>query len=75
MHTITPHIVVCDAAGAADWYKRVLGAEELGRIEVPERGPQWAGLAFWLYLTRGWVEDGCRPVASYENRDASPAPT
>jgi PhnB protein len=35
MHTITPHIVVSDAAGAADWYKRVLGAEELGRIAVP----------------------------------------
>ncbi|MFL5918727.1 MAG: hypothetical protein ACJ74X_08370 [Gaiellaceae bacterium] len=19
---------------------------------------EWAGLAFWLYLTRSWVEDG-----------------
>jgi hypothetical protein len=19
---------------------------------------EWAGLAFWLYLTRNWVEDG-----------------
>jgi PhnB protein len=35
MHTITPHIVVSDAAAAADWYKRVLGAEERSRIEVP----------------------------------------
>jgi len=23
-----------------------------------ERYGEWAGLAFWLYLTRGWVEDG-----------------
>jgi PhnB protein len=35
MHTITPHIVVSDAARAADWYKQVLGAEERSRIEVP----------------------------------------
>lgn len=35
MHTITPHIVVSDAADAADWYKQVLGAEERSRIELP----------------------------------------
>ena len=35
MHTITPHVVVGDAAAAADWYKRVLGAEERNRIELP----------------------------------------
>ena len=35
MHTITPHIVVSDAAAATDWYKQVLGAEERSRIEVP----------------------------------------
>jgi PhnB protein len=34
MHTITPHIVVGDAAAAADWYTHVLGAEERSRIEV-----------------------------------------
>jgi len=32
---ITPHIVVADAAAAADWYTRALGAEERERIEVP----------------------------------------
>jgi PhnB protein len=32
---ITVHIVVRDAAGAAEWYRRALGAEERGRIEVP----------------------------------------
>ena len=35
MHTVTPHIVVGDAAAAADWYKQILGAEERNRIEVP----------------------------------------
>jgi PhnB protein len=34
-HTITPHIVVRDAARAADWYVRALGAEERRRIAVP----------------------------------------
>ena len=35
MHTITPHIVVGDAARAAEWYGAVFGAEERGRLEVP----------------------------------------
>jgi PhnB protein len=34
-HTITPHIVVRDAARAAAWYVQALGAEERGRIPVP----------------------------------------
>jgi PhnB protein len=34
-HTITPHIVVRDAAAAAEWYQRAFGAEEVGRIPVP----------------------------------------
>ena len=34
-HTVTPHIVVRDAARAADWYRQALGAEERSRIEVP----------------------------------------
>jgi PhnB protein len=33
--TITPHLVVRDAAQAAQWYRDALGAEERGRIEVP----------------------------------------
>jgi PhnB protein len=36
MHTITPHIVVRDAARAVDWYTNVLGAEERLRIPVPD---------------------------------------
>jgi PhnB protein len=36
MSDITPHIVVRDAAGAAEWYARALGAQERSRIPVPE---------------------------------------
>ncbi len=34
-HTITAHIVVRDAARAAEWYQRAFGAEERERIPVP----------------------------------------
>jgi PhnB protein len=34
-HTITPHIVVRDAARAAEWYTAVFDAKEHGRIAVP----------------------------------------
>jgi PhnB protein len=35
-HTITVHLVCRDAAAAADWYARALGAEERGRVPVPD---------------------------------------
>ena len=35
-HTITPHLVVPNAARAVDWYTSVLGAEEGLRIPVPD---------------------------------------
>jgi PhnB protein len=35
-HTITPHIVVRNAAEAAVWYSRVFGAAERGRLQVPD---------------------------------------
>jgi PhnB protein len=35
MHTITPHLVVKDAAAAAAWYRQALGADERSRVEVP----------------------------------------
>jgi PhnB protein len=34
-YTVTPHLVVRDAAAASEWYQRALGAEERGRIPVP----------------------------------------
>lgn len=33
--SLTPHIVVPDAAAAADWYRRAFGAEEVGRVPLP----------------------------------------
>lgn len=32
---ITPHIVARDAAAAAEWYARALGAEEQSRVPLP----------------------------------------
>jgi PhnB protein len=36
MPTITAHIIVRDAARAADWYAQALGAEVGTRIRVPD---------------------------------------
>ena len=46
IHTITPHIVVRDAARAAEWYKEALGAEERGRVPVP--GGKFMQIALWF---------------------------
>src|SRR5215216_5734651 len=35
-HTITPHLVCRDADRAARWYGEALGAEERGRVPVPD---------------------------------------
>jgi PhnB protein len=35
-HAITPHIVVRDAARAAEWYAEALGAQERSRIPLPD---------------------------------------
>src|SRR5689334_555683 len=35
IHSITPHIVVRDAARAAEWYKQALGAIERDRLPMP----------------------------------------
>lgn len=44
---LTPHIVVRGAAEAADWYKRVLGAKELGqRIAAP--GGKFMHIDLWF---------------------------
>jgi uncharacterized glyoxalase superfamily protein PhnB len=36
MHTVTPHIVVRDAAGAIEFYKQAFGAKELHRMMMPD---------------------------------------
>jgi PhnB protein len=45
-HTITPHIVVRDAARAVDWYKQALGAEERSRVPVP--GGKLMSVELWF---------------------------
>ena len=43
-------------------YAKLAGARSALKDATIERRfkryGEWAGLAFWLYLTRGWVEDG-----------------
>jgi PhnB protein len=46
MHTITPHIVVRDAARAAEWYAEALGAEERNRIPLP--GGKLMSVELWF---------------------------
>ena len=55
MSTITPHIVVRDAARAAEWYGRVFGAEERGRIDVP--GGKLMQLELWFGDTQVMLAD------------------
>jgi len=35
-HTVTPQLTLDDAAKAIDWYKKALGAEEVGRAVGPD---------------------------------------
>ena len=35
-HSVTPYLVVKDAAGAIDYYKKVFGAQELFRLSGPD---------------------------------------
>jgi PhnB protein len=43
---ITAHIVVPDAAAAADWYERAFGAREQSRIPIPDGGVMTVELVF-----------------------------
>jgi PhnB protein len=55
MSTITPHIVVQDAARAAEWYGSVFAAEERGRLEVP--GGKLTQLETWFGDTQIMLAD------------------
>ena len=35
-HTLTPHLILDNAAAALDWYQKALGAEELSRAMGPD---------------------------------------
>jgi PhnB protein len=53
--TITPHLVVRDAARVAEWYSSVFGAEERGRLEVP--GDKLMQLELWFGETQVMLAD------------------
>jgi PhnB protein len=55
IHTITPHIVVGDAAEASDWYAKAFGAEERSRIPLPDGK---------LMTVELWIGDSAVMVAS-----------
>jgi catechol 2,3-dioxygenase-like lactoylglutathione lyase family enzyme len=46
LHTITPHIVVRDAAQAAEWYKQAFGAHERSRVPLP--GGKLMSVELWF---------------------------
>ena len=46
LHTITPHIVVRDAARAAEWYKQAFGAQERSRVPLP--GGKLMSVELWF---------------------------
>jgi PhnB protein len=52
---ITTHIIVRDAARAAEWYKAVLRAEERGRITLPDG--RLIELELWFGPSRVMVAD------------------
>src|SRR5262249_19711070 len=55
MSTVTPHLVVSDAAEAAEWYGSVFGAEERGRLEAP--GGKLMQLELWFGETQVMLAD------------------
>jgi PhnB protein len=36
LHTVTPHLILENTAEALDWYKKALGAKEIGRSAGPD---------------------------------------
>lgn len=80
-HTVTPHLMCDNAAAAIDWYKKALGAEEVGRNLGPDGKIMHAELRFGdspIYLNdvmhgKGPKELGGSPAAFWlyvENSDA-----
>lgn len=81
-HTLTPHLQCDDAAAAIDWYKKALGAEEVGRSLDPNGKVMHSELRFGdspMYLNdvmhgKGPRELGGSPAAFWlyvENSDAA----
>jgi hypothetical protein len=52
MTGITVHMIVSDSARAAEWYRHVLGAEERGRITLPDGRRDASTAQSWLPARR-----------------------
>ncbi len=44
MHTVTPHLICAGAGDAIDFYQKAFGAEELGRLAMPNGRLMHAGI-------------------------------
>ena len=66
MHSVTPHIVVRDAARAAEWYPSALGAEEHDRLELP--GGKLLYVELWFGDSAVRVADEFPEAGSYRRR-------
>ncbi|MDE3137077.1 MAG: VOC family protein [Acidobacteriota bacterium] len=66
-HTITPHLVIRDAAKAIDFYKKAFGAREINRMAMPNGKIMHAELQIgdsMLYLADEFPEAGSRAPQS-----------
>ncbi len=66
-HTVTPYLVVGNAREAIDFYKRAFGAEELYRIETPDRKIGHAEIKIGdsiIMLSDEWPQGCCRSPES-----------
>jgi PhnB protein len=66
-HTLTPHLIIKDAAKAIDFYKKVFGAEELNRMPTPDGRLMHACLKIGdsiLFLCDEFPEHDCGVGAS-----------
>lgn len=60
--TLTPHLIIKDAARAIDFYKKAFGAEEVMRMPMPDGRLMHASLKFgnsMLFLCDEFPEHGC----------------
>jgi len=68
-HTVTPHLIIRDAAGAIDFYKKAFGAEEIMRMPGPDgksimHAEVKIGDSF-VYIASEFPDMGCKSPQSF----------
>jgi PhnB protein len=61
-HTVTPHLILRNAAAAIDFYKKAFGAEELSRMPMPDGRLMHASIKIGdsiVFLCDEFPEHGC----------------